>query len=721
MAFAFPFPLRAAPSMVHKSPRSEHYELTKLVDGELRGLFTVEGQPGFVVVADHHFLRFDDQGNLVDLVRTESVDDNGNSFEILPSDPSAESWSVHRGDWLVSGDRTFHPLPMVSLAEGETARLDSLAQRADQVAPLYATSSPSGRFRGMALRIDGIWTAYDLSSWKDSEWGSKDLRTETVKDRSSELWMVHRWGRHPRPSLLQRPRPGTGDSTRVVFRDLGFSPRSVQFHEGFPLWLFWKTIGWWLLAGLPGQSPYAYLGGVGTFAIHHGGEDLSFRATASWGDDGPGVNSENQVLLELPGGTKLLRLYPPGAIHNEYYTQDGLTDAAHDEVGLYVVRPRPVVGPHDLPASWLPTVSGLAWSTWRYPTGRVRFSGNEPSVRSFALAPPSVSESQMGLRRGGRVLPQPIRQIPTSLEFHLPVSHASYPAAFCLRLDADRWAFLDHDEQEIVLEAKVDSSAFKSAWHRLNPRQARLELSFVRTPLPLNDEDTTTAWYSPALELVDGKRREPLGECRWEAPLDRVPRDFRAQVRYLWSLGSQAGILAREGKITPQRWMEVASLVLQNQEVLESRALRLVFDANEILNLHSRTPDDPVAPRLIDFWIDTLYPRVQALAGVDLAKARETLTSNSLGLCLIRKDTAKAHRIVSDLVGSDPETYGHNTLHYNLACYHAMLGNRPELLAATRRALVREKPVSRFRDDPDFAPWFSDPDFAGLLDSFERR
>ncbi|MEK7391075.1 MAG: hypothetical protein AAB214_00775, partial [Fibrobacterota bacterium] len=414
MAFAFPRLTYASVPFVQEGARSEHFELVKLVEGEVDGIFSVEGRPGFVIKASNRFWRFDTQGHLLEQNRHTATEACGTSFDLLEPEDSTGSWRVLRREWLLTGTDMSSELPLERMPPADRPRLIGLLEQSDRVIPLQAGSSRWAGFQGFALQVNGAWRGYDLSSWSDSLWYELPLQSKEVKDRESKLWELHELDgthRQAKPRLRQAVLASLGPDSLALLEATDFSRRSVEFSEGFGWWVFWKTVGWWLLGGLPGQPPYAYWGGIGTFVLRHEGDTLRFRATASLGErDDDGVSAGNLRLLELPGGLRLLRVTSPGMEHSKFYTKQGLTNKAHDEVGLYLVRSPRIAPDPALAGSWLPEIHGLTWGTWEYPSGSVDF-GSGTLVQTFAQAPDSLSESFDDMPRGGRVLPQPFRQI----------------------------------------------------------------------------------------------------------------------------------------------------------------------------------------------------------------------------------------------------------------------------------------------------------------------
>lgn len=79
---------------------------------------------------------------------------------------------------------------------------------------------------------------------------------------------------------------------------------------------------------------------------------------------------------------------------------------------------------------------------------------------------------------------------------------------------------------------------------------------------------------------------------------------------------------------------------------------------------------------------------------------------------LTRSDPARALEILAEGVKAHPESA---SMHYQVACLHAVQGNRDAALAALRRALeLKPEAAGWARDDEDFESLRDDPEFRAL-------
>jgi tetratricopeptide (TPR) repeat protein len=82
---------------------------------------------------------------------------------------------------------------------------------------------------------------------------------------------------------------------------------------------------------------------------------------------------------------------------------------------------------------------------------------------------------------------------------------------------------------------------------------------------------------------------------------------------------------------------------------------------------------------------------------------------------LLRSDPDQAAEILAEGLQAYPESA---SLHYNLACLHAVQGRREQALSSLRRAIeIFPKVAEWAREDEDFQGLKDDPGLRGLLDS----
>ncbi|MEN9352901.1 MAG: hypothetical protein RL318_226 [Fibrobacterota bacterium] len=722
MALTLPRLTDASVPYVQDGARSEHWELVKLVEGEIDGIFSVTGRPGFFVKTTNRFWQFDEEGRVLGMSFSTDVGPHGVGFDLIHPDSPAVAWKAFRRDWLMTGNDKPAAIPIETAPKDDVAALLARLDSAEEIQEVSGYSPDHNGFRGFAVKEGKDWKVLDVMAWDDSARYRISVTRKEVKDREQELWTAHELdhGKRQRQCLLKQGNSPIRDENSRELVATNFSIRSIEFDEGFGAWVFWKTVGWWLAAlfapNLHGSVPYAYWGGAGTFALKHQGETLRFRATASSGEDhtdGVVAYAPNLDLLEMSGGLRVLRVVTPGKEHNLHY-EKGLGSTAHDEVGLYLVRRRaPDVS--ELKGQWLPEVKGLTWGTWQFPSGQVDFSAG-PS-RAFAQVPESESESRDDLPRGGRVLPQSFGQIPSKLRLRLPLCFGEYPASVAVDLGGKEWLFLSHEHEPPELQADIDRAEFAKAWESLGGGEMRLVAEFTeRKEKLLEDRDKPDRWVVPSLKLVKGWKSAALANTRWSDPEAQWPRSDEDRKRFLRSRSYQAGGLAQAGRLSAAGWIGVTRDLLRDSGLAKQYGSWLIQEANELLNASTLAKDPAAGRAVVRFWTEALFPILRNDADEEFVKGSSVLTSNSLGNAIEWRDTAMCERILEVLVDARQDSIEHHTLHYNLACYHAWRKDVPGMLASVRRARARGKPAEQFRADPDFAPWLQDPDFQKALD-----
>ena len=90
------------------------------------------------------------------------------------------------------------------------------------------------------------------------------------------------------------------------------------------------------------------------------------------------------------------------------------------------------------------------------------------------------------------------------------------------------------------------------------------------------------------------------------------------------------------------------------------------------------------------------------------------IASQALAVAVHRpQDAALVDAVMTALVGPrfDPDAHTNATLLYNLACYHALQGDRTRMLRHLAAAARLGKPAEQFRRDRDFEQYWGDAAF----------
>jgi hypothetical protein len=96
-------------------------------------------------------------------------------------------------------------------------------------------------------------------------------------------------------------------------------------------------------------------------------------------------------------------------------------------------------------------------------------------------------------------------------------------------------------------------------------------------------------------------------------------------------------------------------------------------------------------------------------------KTLERILAQLLGVSIRAND----RDAVPALLALVPDTVHWEILGYNLACYHAVTGDRAQMLRFVKRSMELGKSPAQFAADSDFDRWRDDPDFVALMKSVE--
>ncbi len=115
---------------------------------------------------------------------------------------------------------------------------------------------------------------------------------------------------------------------------------------------------------------------------------------------------------------------------------------------------------------------------------------------------------------------------------------------------------------------------------------------------------------------------------------------------------------------------------------------------------------------MVSRWdeVNRLKPQPKVIAALT---GLERILAQLIGIA-VRSDDEDACAAALALV---PDVVAWDILAFNLACFHAVKGNRGAMLAMTARSLELGKSPTQFENDDDFAAWLDDADFQALLQS----
>lgn len=665
-------------------------EVRRQIKGEVQAMFALPARSEVIVVADGYLWRFSADGRLLDTLDTPgSMHRNGISF--------GEDGYV---DWVHTGVR--ERKPYAPPVDG-----DALAP-----AQLHAALSSA---RAVAFGKDGerAWAwLWDGDEARRMDISRHHERVDTYCTPRSSTDDRLMWGDTcmeglAEPALLMqeiRPRSfaqaDAGERRRVDV--VGFDRRRYHMEGGAVANVAETVAGGALKVIAPhlgGGAPRRTWFGDAHTRLHLGAEALQFKVFL--GRDEGDYEFLHAVdwwdpSVAIPGASPWLRVQMRDGADRP--GEDALWALYGEDLGLYAVRPRRSAHEPDPAASqlaWVPVFEGPATGRDAV-TGEVLLEGGMRVHRWWRARPPRtrISRPVTALDADGA----PLTRLPTALQV--------------------AWGSPWNERAHAVLEARLD------------PRQVRD--AFAR--LPAGDGPAMLVLQVPDLYgEVDGMRML-LRRGRTEVVLES------AQLAYLrrppfrpWharegepappgraaQLGQSAdAVLAGEAHAL-ERFQCQAQALAQDPESVAGMAPFITAGYARLISELNGGGRADASMRLARHYLDHVHPRTSVHRDdASVAYNIGVIASQTLAVGIHRPgERALVAAVMATLVGEDfdPDTQANATLLYNLACYHALQGDRQRMLRHVAAAMRLGKPARQFRDDRDFEGYRDDPEFQALL------
>lgn len=681
----------AFPRLSDNLAASPGFEVRRQINGHVRAMFALPERREVIVSADGYLWRFSADGHLLD-----TLDEPGDMHR------NGIAFGEHDFvDWIHTGERRRKPYAAPVDGNG----LDQ--------AELHAALSAA---RAVAFGRQGeqawAWLWDGESAWR-MDISAHHARVDTYCTPRSSTEATVSWGDTcleglaTAAPLMVEIRPGpfvdTGGGRTARVEVAGFKRRHHHFEGGMLGYAGGTVVGGVIKAiapHIPGEPPRRYWFGDARVRLHLEGEvlqftvfvgrdagDYEFRHMLDWWDPS-GV---------IPGASPWLRVRMRDYI--DHAGEDALWEMYRPDFGLYAVRPRH--GAHALPAparpvpAWRPAFEAPVTPRSAV-TGHLELEGGTRVHRWWRAKPPRprIAAPPVALDADG----PPLQALPLAMQ-----------VAWGSPWDADAHS---------VLEVALDAAETRAAFARL-PRGKEPASLLLQVPDLFGEVDGMRVLLrrgggEVALERArlaylqrppfrpwrprEGEPRPPSRVQQLHASADAV---LAGRPDALARLRAQAGALAQD----PDMAEAAAPFVT-------AAYARLMGE----LNLAGRAEDSLALAR---HYLAEVYPYTAAHTG-DPSTAYNTsvIASQALAVGVHRPGhAALVEAVIATLVGEgfDPDAHANATLLYNLACYHALRGDRAQVLRHVAAAARGGKPAGQFRRDPDFAAYRDDPAFEAAI------
>jgi hypothetical protein len=735
----------AFPRLSDNTAGSASLEVRKVLHGQVDGLFVVPRTRQVVAAAGGYLWKFSEHGVLQDtLYARGSLFTSGVMFT-----------PEHFVDWVFTGSaqRKAYGATVDGNAMSQAELVATLRQA--EVVEFGKTDSSNGN--------QAAW-AY---LWANGQARKMDLtrhigQVDTYCHRRTHSAEALRWqatcfeGLQPAPHPWTEVEPdsfaGFGEpQPRVEVVD--FDRRRFHLEEGVGGQLVGATVGVALKAmGMPGSLPGRYWFGDAHTRLRVGGEVVQFKAFVPQ-EDGEYRFMHNMRWWEpsraVPGASPWFSVHARSYL--EHKGEAELLRHYEKDIGLYVVRPR---GTADVPAAqrtvpaWRPVFEGPATRAAAV-TGTVAFA--HPPASSPAQAVGPARDAHVWLRS-----PPPPPQM-AGMTPPVPVD-ALWPALYQLPAALTvAWGSPSREDEHTVVRVELSEAETQEVLQRLLGASATTPMKAADATRASRLRDRLTA-RRPAADADQGAWELVLRVPDLKAPIDQGQVLLRQGSRQLPLLQARLSYVVqpveRPARATPapsggapapastepqrQQLQAAVAAARQNaraglpaflqraqalaQDTTHARALapHVTVAYAELINHYNRARDFDSSAALVRHYLAQVHPHIGRGPAQDssLAYNQSVIASQTLAFALhspLHRDLLDG--VIGTLLGPDfdPQRQTNGTLMYNLACYHAVMGDTPRLLESAAVARRLGKPSAQFMADQDFARYWQDPAFLQAL------
>jgi hypothetical protein len=678
------------PRLSENRAASQHLEVRRQIKGHVQAMFALPARNEVIVVADGYLWRFSADGRLLDTIDTPgSMHRNGIAF--------GEKGFV---DWVHTGERAYKAYaPPVDGNALEPAQLHAALAAAKVVAfdrdgaGAWAWLWDGDRAWKMDIsrhreRVDTYCTPRsstdDRLSWADTCLEGLDAPAPLMVEVEPESFAG-----------------GYGQPSRVEVVD--FDRRRYHVEGGLVGYATEMVVGGAIKAiapHLPGGLPRRYWFGDAHTRLRVGDEVLQFKVFVGR-DEGDYeflyMTSWWDPSTVLPGASPWLEVRMRD--YMDHAGEEALWQLYREDFGLYAVRPRRSAHEQATPGlpvtPWVPAFEG-------------------PQTARDAVTGTVVLDSGATVHRWLRARPprQRISAPTVALDADAPPLEG-LPVA--MRVE---WGSPWDEDEHAVVEITLDPAQTLAAFARLPATDAPATL-LLQVPdlfgevggmrLLLRRGGTDVALDKAAVAYL---RRPPFRPWRARDGEPRPPSRVAQLGQSVDAvLAGDTGALAR--------FHAQAEALAQDPDLVAHAAPFVTSGYARLINGLNTSGHVDASVALTRHYLDRVYPHTSRIP-VDAGTAYNTsvIASQTLAVALRRpQDAALVEAVMSTLVGErfNPDTHTNATLLYNLACYHALQGDRPRMLRHVAAAMRLGKPGGQFQRDRDFERYRDDPEFKKMV------
>ena len=685
---------------------SENYEIKKIINGPIDGVFLVKENNTIIVQADEYLFKINKKGYLIDtLDRPRGIYSSGIYFK--------EDYFI---DWIYSGNKSEQKYSKV--INGDTLSATEFRRYLDSAEAVEFSSQNAGgkstgrifliiKNRGFIINTTAhaelinnectgkfrYLNAFEKIGWNDSCMdGYKKKHTDRIVLLQNSLSPFYKWDNR---------------SSSLYVNE--FEKDVLFFEEGFAGWLFTNILGRTILSGLPGSLPASYWYGTGYFQLKHQSETLNFKAFVS--SEKEGIKFENLAIHGFPGqyrgGLKIIEItYIP---NNRNYSNDhyNLNKYYESDVGLYILRKKKRTGQKIIEGasrknnqnavssafltrnSWRPVYSGMKPASSIQ--GDITFFNKEEETLHYLLDKTAVQT--------------PFHSLPEKITFNWNGKIKSYAFKLFLNNKKFIWLSLPDLNSNISVEINFKESEIRDAFKKLEKTKQPVYLKIQMEAIDKNGADLS-------IHLGNKKEYILLNETKIQILKSAVKNENKKN-----TMKFEKGKLRIEYKNALKDtdfikgFLDVSADIAANSPHAKEYSPEFSFYTLKLIYHSLEKKDYTSAEKITYHYMDKLLPN----AGKN--ENTGNIASIAFFIAINNHNDDLNARIFKDLLGPEfnIKNEKNGVLLFNLACYHAIKKEKKKMLEAVSYALKNGKTSKEFMKDSDFKEYWSDADFLKTL------
>lgn len=686
------------PLLSENKTTSEHYEIVKLIDGPIDAVYVIPSSQQAIAQTNSKLWKISLNGEVIDYFNSSGLYSSGLIFE-------KEGFN----DWVLTGDKRIQPyLKTIDANAYSEKQLFEAFNQAD-IIEFSEDSYESKAFaylykQGQAWKLDISSQAEKIDDFYATQSLRKDsnLRFRETDIKASKFKNYQKKNRD-----LRYLYSSSEASSQWKIKAVGF--KKETFHR--PMSII-ETFFENLLGGIYGNNRdrnYGYPVGYTKYELNVNNERLNFSIFT--GDDHDPESAANFLPLIAgegdPSESKFM------VISYRRYNLSELNELSllpyyENDVGLYVVRKKTLHNKNSAVPAWQLSYSGMhAYDAiWGY--SQFAEKNLYPAYFWFWQSRPIPEDRQYFWNgRSAHIASPLLKSLPSSITVH----RKDFKADNFFRLASngrDAW-FFGKGDINVDFTLDLDTAELSQAFRQLGDTKETilLDLHLEQNSLGGN----------LSIIVKNSKKEIALKKVRLSYSGDpyfpHFPNVSQNAVQEKLYLAYETSLMEKN----PRKFLDELRIVREKNTITPEVSSIIYYFAqlSVYLNISGKFSENK---ELVNYYINNIHSLfINKLTDVVQRKNIIVLASQGIFIGGQERDMEFSELVVSIFTKREfnisAET--NRSFLFNLACYYAIKGNKPEMLKVIKRALELGKDPNEFLNDSDFGGFLQDRDFLDMV------